>query len=445
MIVRAGGRGFRIALAAAMGVVAIAPGPARAQQKITGLSAVQLFDAAERAKQAGRTADALALYDALTRDPDAEIRAEARFRRGMLLADLHRYSEAAQSFRALLDEKPNAARVRLELARVLALMGDVPGARRSLRQAQAAGLPPDVALVVNQYANALRSPKLLGGSFELALAPDTNINRATASRTLDTIIAPLTLSSDARAHSGIGIEIGGQAYARIPLDKHLSLLPRVSVGGNLYRESAFNDVSASALVGLEWQGARDRLTPSLGPTWRWFGDRLYARTATANLGWIHGLNKRTELTGNASVSRVRYRANDLQDGMIYDANLGIERALTARSGIGISVSGTRQTARDPGYATASGGLSVFGWREAGKTTLFASAAVHRLEGDARLFLFPDRRKEWLYHATIGATLRQVHYKGFSPVVRLSWERNVSTVGLYDYRRLAANIGITRAF
>src|SRR5581483_8677364 len=222
MILRAGGRGCRTALLAAVAVVAIAPVAARAQQQtITGLSAVQLFDAAERAKQAGRTADALALYEALTRDPDPEIRAEARFRRGMLLADLHRYREAAESFRALLDEKPNAARVRLELARVLALMGDVSGARRSIRQAQAAGLPPDVALVVNQYANALRSPKLLGGSFGLALAPDTNINRATASRTLDTIIAPLTLSSDARAHSGIGLELGGQAYARIPLNRHL--------------------------------------------------------------------------------------------------------------------------------------------------------------------------------------------------------------------------------
>jgi tetratricopeptide (TPR) repeat protein len=420
-------------------------GPATAQQVVKGLSAIDLFAAADRARTAGRNDEALALYDALTRDPDAEIRAEARFRKGMLLAELKRYAEAATAFRALLDEKPNAARVRLELARVLAAMGDEKGARRSIRQAQATGLPPEVALVVDQFANALHSPKRFGGSLELAMAPDTNVNRATAARTLDTIIAPLILSSDARAQSGIGLKAAGQGYARIQLGSNLALLPRVSASGVFYRQSEFDDLSASALVGLEWRGKKDQLTPSIGPTWRWYGGRLYARTETAALDWIHALGRRTQLTANASAGRARYLANGLQDGMIYDFNAGIEHAVSARGGFGASLSTTRQTARDPGYATVSGGASLFAWREAGKTTLFLSGGVHRLEGDARLFLFPDRRREWLYQATVGATLRQWTVKGFAPVVRIGWERNLSTVGLYDYRRLSADVGITRAF
>ncbi|GAA0295944.1 hypothetical protein GCM10009087_02110 [Sphingomonas oligophenolica] len=47
-----------------------------------------------------------------------------------------------------------------------------------------------------------------------------------------------------------------------------------------------------------------------------------------------------------------------------------------------------------------------GWREAGKTTFFASAGLHRLDGDARLFLFLDRRREWLYQLSASVTLRQ---------------------------------------
>jgi hypothetical protein len=34
---------------------------------------------------------------------------------------------------------------------------------------------------------------------------------------------------------------------------------------------------------------------------------------------------------------------------------------------------------------------------------------------------------------------------FAPIVRLHYERNVSTVEIYDYRRLAADIGVTAAF
>jgi hypothetical protein len=62
-----------------------------------------------------------------------------------------------------------------------------------------------------------------------------------------------------------------------------------------------------------------------------------------------------------------------------------------------------------------------------------------------LFLFPERRREWLYQASGGATFRTLTVHGFAPLVRLTYERNYSTVGLYDYRRLAADIGIARAF
>src|SRR5690606_8418728 len=97
------------------------------------------------------------------RDPNLDIRSEARFRLGMMLADQKRHADAALAFRAILDEQPGAARVRLELARVLAAMGDEGRARQQIRQAQASGLPPEVAQVVDRFAAALRSNRRFGG------------------------------------------------------------------------------------------------------------------------------------------------------------------------------------------------------------------------------------------------------------------------------------------
>jgi len=57
---------------------------------------------------------------------------------------------------------------------------------------------------------------------------------------------------------------------------------------------------------------------------------------------------------SGSASRADYVRNYLQDGAIYDLNVSIERALTARTGVGLTIAGTRQTARDPGYAIAGG-------------------------------------------------------------------------------------------
>lgn len=423
-----------------------APTPTLAQTtEQRQVSAVELFALAAKAEADGRPGDAETMYRALAKDPDIEIRAESRFRLGQLLERLGRKREAATSYRALLDEKPDAARVRLELARLLTQLGDEGAARRELRQAQAGGLPPQVAQIVDQFAAALRSRKPWGASLEVALVPDSNVNRATDAATLDTVLAPLQLSRDAREQAGVGARIGSQVYARVPVAPNLSLVPRVSGQGEFYRQGRFNDVSASALVGLEWSLGRDRLRPSIGGTQRWYGGSPYARTATAAIDWQHPLGTKAQLTTSATIADTTYRGNSLQDGLLLNGAIAYERAFSPRTGGSITLSATRQTAKDPGYATASGAANLLGWHEFGRTTVYATAGLRRLEGDARLFLFPERRKDWNYSLGLGATFRRLQLHGFAPIVRLDWERNQSTVGIYDYTRKAATIGLTRAF
>lgn len=429
-------------IAAALALALLAPLPAFAQTtEQRRVSAVELFALAARATPD----EAETMYRALARDPDAEVRAEARFRLGQLLERGGRPREAAAQYRALLDEKPDAARVRLELARLLTQLGDEGAARRELRQAQAGALPPQVVQIVDQFAAALRSRKPWGASLEVALMPDSNVNRATDAATLDTVLAPLQLSRDAREQSGIGARAAGQLYARVPLAANLALVPRAAAQADLYRQSRFNDVSASALVGLEWSLGRDRLRPSIGGTQRWYGNHPYARTATAAIDWQHPLGTRAQLTTSATIADTRYRDNALQNGLLLNGAVAYERAFSPRAGGSITLSATRQAARDPGFATASGSASLLGWREFGRTTVYATAGLRRLEGDARLFLFADRRKDWNVSLGVGATFRRLQVRGFAPIVRLEWERNRSSIGIYDYARTAAAIGVTRAF
>lgn len=400
---------------------------------------------AERAEAAGDRASAIAAYTALASDPDIDVRSEARFRHGKLLAAAKDYRGAALLYRAILDERPDAGRVRLELASTLYLMGDGGGALRAMRQAQAGGLPPDVAAAVDQFAGALRSFKPYGGSFAVALAPDSNINRATDAATLDTVIAPLDLSRDAQQTSGTGLKLSAQAFARLPLASRLTLLPRLSGQSELYRQSRFNDVSGSAQLGLELVAAKNRIRPSAGATWRYFGGDLYARTQSVSVNWLHAAGTRAQIETDVSVNRARYLTNGLQSGWIYDASVGYERALDARTGGSITLAATRQTARDPGYSTVAGGATLLAYREVGALTLFGSAGFRRLEADERLFLFPERRREWLLRGNVGATFRAAQIAGFAPLVRATLERNSSTVGIYDYTRRAFEFGVTRAF
>jgi len=416
-----------------------------AEGKPVYLTAPGLFKLAEVEVKAGDTAAAITIYRALERDADLSTRCEARFRHGQLLAGQRKFAEAATLYRAILDEQPQAQRVRLELAAVLAQMGDLSGARRMLRQAQAGGLPQDVARVVDQYAAALRSRKPISASFELSLAPSTNINRATSATTLDTILAPIQLSDDARARSGLGIKIGGQITARLPIASKLSVLTRLSGQANLYRASSFNDELAAGQVGVEVELGKLRLQPLIGRSWRWYGDSPYAITDTASVNILKPLGRRAQVEANLGVGRADYRLNNLQDGPIYDISVAYERAISSRAGASITASFDRQDAHDPGYATRTGGIQLLGWRDAGKVSLYLTITLSRLVADDRLLLFPDKRKEWQIRATAGAVLRRLTVYHFAPLVRVSYERNQSTIGIYDYRRLGGEIGISRAF
>lgn len=421
--------------------LASAPDEARVQ-----LSAAQVFTLADTARATRDFETARRLYRALEADPDADIRNEARFRLGMMLADdEHRYTDAAVALRRILDETPGAARVRVEMARILAIAGNMRGAERELRAAQAAGLPRDVEQMVRFYAHALSQRKPWGGSFELALAPDNNINRATRADTLGTVIGDFTLNEGAKAKSGIGLSAKGQLYTRLPLSARADILARASAGGLFYREGQFNDLSTGLQVGPQFSLGGDRLTVEAGPTWRWYGGDLYSRTWGASASYQHNLGKRSQLRLEGGLSTVSNRVNAMQSSHDYSASVSIDRALSARLGGGVQLSGYRSAARDPGYALASGGINLYAFREVGRTTLVGTLGYSHLEADARLLLYPRRRIDDRMSASAVATLRTFTMAGFAPLVRLRWEHNRSSIEIYEYRRLAAEFGVTRAF
>jgi hypothetical protein len=409
------------------------------------LTAAEMFALAEQVRSAKHAAEAEILYRALDHDPDLDVRSEARFRLGTLQVEQGHYRDAAVTFRRLLDEKPDATRVRLELARVMARMGDGAGARRELRQARSAGLPPNVAVMVDQFANTLRSTKSIGGSLEVSLAPDTNITRGTSARTLDTTIAPLILNDDVRANAGLGFKIGAQGYVRTPVSLPLALISRVSTSAALYGQGSFNDVSVAVDVGPEWTQPKGRLRVSAGAGLRYYGGAQYARTLTGSTDWLHAIGRRSQLTAGLSVSRARYPLSALQDGTTYDGTASLEHAITARAGGSVSVTLTRQTARDAGYAATSGGFGALIWRDAGRATFYGSLSVRGRVADARLTLYRKVRSDRLFRLSGGVSFRRLTLFGMAPILRAGYERNHSTVGLYDYRRLSTDIGIIRAF
>ena len=78
-------------------------------------------------------------------------------------------------------------------------------------------------------------------------------------------------------------------------------------------------------------------------------------------------------------------------------------------------------------------------------TFTAEAQFGKLHADERLVLFPNRRSDRYSSLSLGATFRQLQWRGFAPLARFTIERNRSTIAFYDYRRTRAELGVVRAF
>lgn len=412
------------------------------QPCVAGLSASQLFVLAEREEAAGRFEQAETLLTALTRDPDIEYRSEARFRLGKFKERRGDPRAALTQYRRLLDEKPDAQRVRLEVARLLAITGDEQGARRELRRAQATGLPEDVARVVDQFAIALRSRRTIGGTFEIAVAPDSNINTATRQQTVETVLADIPLGDDARQRSGLGLSLSGQGYSRIRIAGQ-TVLAQLFGHADLYRQTDLQDMYATLSVGPEFQIGRARVRPAAVATSRRYGGRHYSHSYGATINVMAVTGRTSQLETDLSLIRTDYRLNPLQDGTSVNASMTYDQAVSARFSTRVTATVSRQDAVDPGYATTSFGADLLVVRQFGDRSLFAQAGASRLVGDDRLFLFREVRRDRRLTLTAGVLWRRLQVFGFSPVIRASYTRNRSSLSIYDFERTRAEFALSR--
>lgn len=412
-----------------------------------GFSNAQVFALADAARDAGDYDRAEQLYRALIEHEKGDLRREALFRLALMFANQQlRYSDAAVLLRMILDEQPDAARVRVELARLQAAMGNLREAERELRAAEAIGLPPAVEQLVRFYTQALNAQRSVGGSLRVAIAPDSNINRATGAGSLETIIGDFDLDEDAQETSGIGLSTRAQAFVRHGLKANSELLLRLSASGDFYKKHQFDDYTVALQMGpqLNLEGGR-RLNLSAAVSHRWFGRESLSFNSGVNADYSLPLSKKARLTVTGSYTRHNDLRNDLQDGDQGAASVAVDAAFGARSGGGFSLSGVRLDAEDPGYALVNAGLQSYIYREIGTSTFVLEVGYSHLEADSRLFLYPRRRVDDRASMALSGTFRTLRIGRFAPLMRVEYERNNSTVGIYDYDRIATQLGLTAAF
>ena len=396
-----------------------------------------------------------------------------QFRRGMeALTAAHTASdrkardalldEAIAAFRAILFDRPDLVRVRLELARAFFLKGKDPLAR--LRGADAlarehfervlAGNPPaGVALNVNRFLAQIRARKDWSAGMGVALAPDSNL----AARTDEDRILlntpfgqlPFEWQGD-KPRSGIGVAMWASGEYQYPVARDW----RIRAGGNLsrreYRSDEYDRMTLAGHLGPRWLVGRYSEASVLASARQsWLSDEAEYRDLGVRAEGRHRLGARTVASLGVSRHERRYEEADRLDGPLTDVTAGVGWVASPTVRIdtagGWSLQRTELKRQRNSSHWLRLGASVqlpHGFTVGGAGTLRWTA----YRGDwSPYVLGGGPRSDVTRLVRLYAHNRAFTVAGFSPQVSLVQEVRTSNAQLHGYDRISGELGLVRQF
>lgn len=387
--------------------------------------------------------------------------------------------EAIESFRKVLELRPNLAGARLELARALFFRGkcnlppedllehilgdDCDEAAHHYRRALATDSLPDfLAEVTNWQLNIIRARKRMTARLQVTAAPDTNINAATsATRFIPAIpIAPyFDINEQDRATSGIGLRISGSADYRHPLER--SLFPnsatRIRIGTTLarseYEGNRFDTTSLYLRAGPEvlFQRARASLLA--------LGDYGWASGSRVGYGLGLELDGDVRLTdrlfwgGSVEAINRKYRNDSGRDGPRYYFNTNLAYTLTPAILVGgrLGLDRIRTESLTGKHQRKSIGVfadfdlppifGVSGFR----TGVAYDRSLTNYERPGYFILSPNARKDRTKAARLSISNVNFTVYDFAPTVTLVYETNESNIPTIGYDRTRVEFAFGRVF
>jgi len=376
--------------------------------------------------------------------PDPLIQSD--FVEGMKNFEAGNFPQAEIIFRKILDREPGLLRVRLELARTLFIQKKDEQADYHFRLAAGVNMSAQVRRNIIRFRESIRARRSWRFNLDFGFAPDSNINSATDKQTLDIHGLPFQLDADARAQSGTGRFVGGDASIRLNRSGHIPIY-LAAFGRQLrYKDHRFDDIYVGAEAGPEFRLAGGRLRTTATGLMRWYGREPLVKSFGARLDFDKLVGGKWTLGGTMLLRRNDYARRSDVDGWDAEARLSANRALGPTTLGFASVGIQRNWANDSGQAFWRGRIGVGMVKEIGwglRPQLGIDLA--RQVGDGPLAPFGKKRRDRLLQGSFSIYKRDWNLGGFAPSVSVTMTRNHSTLQLYDQKRLRTEIRLTKAF
>ncbi len=270
------------------------------------------------------------------------------------------FETAIKIYQKILDDQPDLARIRFELATCYMHTKQWYRADYHLRLAMAgADLPDNVRKLMNYYRWIVRQNKNWNVWFNFGAAPDNNINNAIGgTECVNTIFGPMCRDlSDPESAIGYNFSLGGNYEFK--LSDHWRWKSDAFVYSNIYDISDYDDLYLSV-------GSGPRYIWNRGDVWlagvwnrRWYGWERYNWSVGAKLDLNYDFSRR--LSGGLYLQYLN-NSYDLYDdflsGDTYSSQLRFSYSFNARLYSMLRIGLTRQVANAPEYSYWQPGFGI---------------------------------------------------------------------------------------
>lgn len=407
-------------------------------------SARQLFDIAQQLVLAKRYQEAAPLLAALAREDS--LATERQFLEGYVLIETGDLKGGEKKFRAVLDNRPDMTRARLELARSLYLQGHNTAADYHFRVSQRDTLPADIAAVVSQYRRVISEQRPWRVNMSFGFAPDTNFTSSTADRSVDLFGLPFDLSDDARRKSGIGQTGAISGSARLRLSPSWAI--GVEAAGRMvnYRGNLGDDVIGTMAIGPQGSIGETQVKLAATGAYRWYGGRPATRLVGAQFSASRPVGDRGVLGLELSARSINNLVNNDYDGWQYGLAASYERPVSRALAASVSLFGKYEPLRAKAVSSFESGIALgFGGELPFGLNAGTSLQVSRAWFNAPSPLFGLTRKDLRFEGRASLTLRTMRMMGFAPMVSYSYANVGSSVDLFEFGRHRVEFSFSRTF
>ena len=356
--------------------------------------------------------------------------------------------EAVTAFRAILVDRPDLVRVRLELARAFFLKGEDGLARRHFERVLGGNPARAVVANINNYLAVIRARKRWTARAGAALAPDTNLGAESEAEII--YIYGLPFRRDAETTSGVGLTVWGGGEYQYPLGNKLRLRAGADVSRREYRERRFDQTFLSAHLGPRWLIDRDAEASLIATAYRrWLGGERYSDSVGTYLDASRRLGRRFTARTRLGMIYNRHHAGSGSNGPVLSATVMGSWVVMPTMQLTVRVGHERQRTRTE--RTRSRALWVGGDLALALPAGFSVGFGVEFRGvnyeDGWFPFVPDNgtRKDRVNVLRASVFNRSLTLFGFSPEITVIKARRASTAQLHDYDRLQGELRFQRLF